>query len=336
MPWVLDGLGWRAARLIQVQNSRGLSTTAQSSGVDQFQKVLELSTWDVAEFRQNAFDPAVPAKLVRDNLNVPAACGKWFTHHERLSSGTRQESSLVSLIKDSFFRPYAHLSVPLEITGPSPDDPEIRMFQRNQAPLALLLNHLTQSISSSSSSSFSWSKTSKSDYSIYLAQYPISTLPTALQTDLPTPIIVQEAGKGDIYDSSIWLGQAPTDTPLHRDPNPNLLLQLAGRKVVHLFPPQVGNGIFEMVQERLRSRSSPTFRGEEMMAGPEHDLLDQIVWSGYAGSEADKDEEVLALRGHGYHTTVHMGEAVFIPKGWWHSVKGVGEGVVASANWWFR
>jgi len=33
---------------------------------------------------------------------------------------------------------------------------------------------------------------------------------------------------------------------------------------------------------------------------------------------------------------VSPGDALFIPKGWWHSIKSVGIGVTASVNWWFR
>jgi len=33
---------------------------------------------------------------------------------------------------------------------------------------------------------------------------------------------------------------------------------------------------------------------------------------------------------------LEAGDGMFIPKGWWHSVKGVGKGIIGSANWWFR
>ncbi|RMD44720.1 hypothetical protein DV735_g392, partial [Chaetothyriales sp. CBS 134920] len=119
--------------------------------------------------------------------------------------------------------------------------------------------------------------------SIYLAQCPLTSLPDVLQADLPTPELVLKAGKGDVYASSLWLGHASAATaaytPLHRDPNPNLFLQLAGCKEIRLLPPEVGDVLFDAVREE---------------------------------------------------------EALFIPKHWWHSVKGVGGGVTASANWWFR
>ena len=135
---------------------------------------------------------------------------------------------------------------------------------------------------------------------------------------------MQKAGKGDIYDANLWMGLSPTYTPLHRDPNPNLFLQLAGRKVVRLFPPDVGATIFAGVQEKLGRNASSTFRGEEMMQGPEKDLLEREVWE-HKEHGAD-----------GYEAVLDHSEALFIPLGWWHSIKGVGKGVTASVNWWFR
>lgn len=102
---------------------------------------------------------------------------------------------------------------------------------------------------------------------IYLAQASLSDLPSELRNDVPTPEVVLQSGKGDIYDTSIWLGAAPTYTPLHRDPNPNLFVQLAGRKQVRLFRPEVGHGIFAHVQQTIGGDANAIMRGPEMMEG---------------------------------------------------------------------
>jgi ribosomal protein L16 Arg81 hydroxylase len=36
--------------------------------------------------------------------------------------------------------------------------------------------------------------------------------------------------------------------------------------------------------------------------------------------------------GSGYEAHLEAGDGLFIPKGWWHSIKGVGEGVTASVS----
>lgn len=163
--------------------------------------------------------------------------------------------------------------------------------------------------------------------SIYLAQASLSDLPSSLLEDLPTPELVSKAGKGDVYDTSIWLGQAPTYTPLHRDPNPNLFVQLAGKKQVRLFKPDLGNAIFHHVQTSIGGAANATMRGAEMMEGAERTALEQAVW--HPSSSA-----FWALEG--LQCEVGPGDGLFIPKGWWHSIKGVGQGMIGSVNWWFR
>lgn len=159
---------------------------------------------------------------------------------------------------------------------------------------------------------------------LYIAQAQIPDLPQLLQDDLPVPQLVKLAGRGDVYGANIWLGLPPTYTPLHKDPNPNLFVQLANVKVVRLFRPSIGSSVFRGVQAQIGQSASSIFRGEEMMDGPERSALEEAVWG--------EDSESL----DGFEATVSPGDALFIPKGWWHSIKSLGAGVNASANWWFR
>ncbi|KAK4174448.1 hypothetical protein QBC36DRAFT_39517 [Triangularia setosa] len=160
---------------------------------------------------------------------------------------------------------------------------------------------------------------------LYIAQAPISDLPTVLQDDLATPEIVLKAGKGDVYGSSIWLGLEPTYTPWHCDPNPNYFCQMYGGKVIRLLPPGLGKSLFRKVQAELGQTGSPSIRGDEMMQGEERTLLTTKVWTEEAPKEMMEAE-------------VTQGDSLFIPKGWWHSVKSAdykGD-LNGSVNWWFR
>ncbi|TVY82414.1 Lysine-specific demethylase JMJ30 [Lachnellula suecica] len=172
-------------------------------------------------------------------------------------------------------------------------------FHRFNAPLSLFLQAC---------------KSSPPLERLYIAQAQIADLPKQLQDDLPVPTIVQKAGKGDIYDANIWMGTPPTYTPLHKDPNPNLFVQLASQKVVRLFEPNVGSRIFRDVQEKIGQHASSIFRGDEMMEGPEREALDEAVWN-------------KKIRMECFEVTVAPGEAIFIPKGWWHSIKSKGRGM---------
>lgn len=160
---------------------------------------------------------------------------------------------------------------------------------------------------------------------LYIAQQSLQDLPTALQNDVPAPPIVKLAGKGDLYGSSLWLGLEPTLTPWHRDPNPNLFVQLAGQKTIRFLPSKEGLAVFRRVTEALQKPCNPSMRGSEMMQGPERQAFFDAVW----GSECPESM---------FEVTVSAGDALFLPHLWWHSVRSVHEDarLNASANWWFR
>ncbi|OBT73960.1 hypothetical protein VF21_07456 [Pseudogymnoascus sp. 05NY08] len=157
---------------------------------------------------------------------------------------------------------------------------------------------------------------------LYIAQAQMADLPQQLRDDLPTPELVLKAGKGDVYDANVWIGTPPTFTPLHKDPNPNLFVQLSSSKKVRIFEPRKGQAIFAAVRRKIGASPTAAFRGEEMMQGRERVELKEAVWD-----PANLD---------GHEVAVRPGDALFIPKGWWHSIKSEGDGLNASANWWFR
>ncbi|KAI4191342.1 MAG: hypothetical protein L6R41_000129 [Letrouitia leprolyta] len=187
--------------------------------------------------------------------------------------------------------------IQLEFTSSELASDSTSMFHRAEAPLNIFLQWAAQA-------------NSKTLQRLYVAQAPLHRLPKSLRDDLPTPELVLQAGKGDIYDASIWLGIAPTYTPLHCDPNPNLYLQLAGHKVIRIVPPDVGQLIFANVQSALGKPLLNRFRGDEMMKGREKDLLEAKIWH----------QEVVAHDGDGgalvgSETHLEAGESMFIPQG---------------------
>ncbi|KIX95589.1 uncharacterized protein Z520_08709 [Fonsecaea multimorphosa CBS 102226] len=306
------------------------------------------------------------------------ACAKWFVHENDpdfdffgISNGGGAEPSdgdviinvpRSSELRTSFWSEHESTFVPLEITtsttrgaaaflphhgsitGDGEGDGE--GFERIEAaPLKILIANLSKPPASNSSQADGSNMGDMSNMSIYLAQCDLSSLPQSLQSDVPIPKLLLPSSsnttstiKGDIYSSSLWLGRPPTYTPFHRDPNPNLFIQLTGRKTIRLLPPAIGDAIYhELVTTRLFSPTSTStstsfstaIRGEEMMVGPQKTVLHDAIWN----QDSIYSELV---RTHGLQTTLGLGDALFTPKGWWHSVKGVGQGVTASVNWWFR
>lgn len=250
-------------------------------------------------FQHNAFGCHIPAQWHKGSFPDLPAVNKWFY--------TTPPS-----FNYAYLDQFGDTLVPLEFThGHSTSTPnkcdEVE-FRHGEAPLRIFLE---------------WARLASPEISdrFYIAQAPISKLPLELQDDLPIPELVTKAGRGDVYDSSIWLGVSPTYTPLHRDPNPNFYFQLAGQKTVRLVAPPTGDVIFRNLQVALGESRSATFRGAEMMKGQERSLLEAKIWSntenqdyGFTGLEA----------------VLGAGDSLFIPQGWWHSVKSTTEGITAS------
>ena len=291
-----------------------------------------------AVFRDSFFRLQKPVVFPRGVfLDLPAR-SKWFLGDR--DSG--RKSVPVPRLNYDYLDKYGDCHVQLELSQHSAAAPETRdssesaethSFTRSYAPLNLFFDWTRaaqQRGSSSSVSSPSENRTCAQDTRLYLAQCQLLDLHPDLRADLPTPSIISTAGKGDVYDTNIWMGLAPTYTPLHRDPNPNLFVQLAGKKVVRLLSPEGGQTVFERVRAELGKgggKSHAAFRGEDMMQGHERKLLDQAVWVKQLESLNEGETQ-----SDGYETSLEAGDGLFIPLGWWHSIKGEGEGVTASVS----
>lgn len=291
-------------------------------------KVPVLPDASLETFRRDAFEPARPALLPRQHFSRLPAVSKWFSH-----------TADHAVLNARYLSPFGATVVPLEITNNG-------QFVRIEQSLSFFLECVKASSSrfymtsnryfsayvpnararvrrQTDSNTFftSTSSLTAPTARVYLAQASITNFPTALRADVPTPDVVLQAGKGDVYDTSVWIGQAPTYTPLHRDPNPNVFVQLAGKKRIRIFAPHVGRGIFAKVQEQIGSSGSATMRGEEMMQGAEKEALEKEVWQSDAAHIDDC-----------FETELGSGDGLFIPKGYWHSVRSHGDGMVGSVR----
>ncbi|EUC32866.1 hypothetical protein COCCADRAFT_37221 [Bipolaris zeicola 26-R-13] len=251
------------------------------------------------------FDTNKPAVFRSAFSDFPAA-KKWF-------KASNEHSGYPQKLDMGYLEKHGNAIVPLEVTRPSAHNVQNETFDRVEAPFSLLLAHM--------------GAMEGQDVRLYLAQHLLEDLPAELNKDLPTPLTFLTClkARGDIYASSLWMGRPPTRTPLHRDPNPNLFVQLAGKKKIRMMTPEVGRGVFERVRQQIRGAAGDAnMRGAEMMQGREMEDLENAVWG----------ENENGVRG--WETTLTTGDALYIPLGWWHAVKGVGEGANGSVNWWFR
>ena len=309
---------WRLSHIL----SRAAQTRNFSVSLTQQYRTLEtLENATLETFQRECFHPEKPAILPCAEFQNLPALKHWFKPSQRKPT-TKGTNPIASLNVDYLQKHGANAFVPLELTESARDSnlqsdaTETLRFRQFHAPLTLFLDWM------------SMAETTPQSTRLYLAQCQLLDLPPILRADFPTPELVSRAGKGDVYDTNLWIGHPPTYTPLHRDPNPNLFVQLAGQKVVRLLAPEDGQAVFGAVRRHLGKsgdREAAAIRGEEMMQGRERVLLDEMVWGSPVSAGGD---------GVGVGLEARLGDGVglFIPKGWWHSIKGVGEGVTASVS----
>ncbi|KAL9047139.1 MAG: hypothetical protein Q9214_000207 [Letrouitia sp. 1 TL-2023] len=279
----------------------GRSCARAASTATTWRPVTALRDDSLETFQRHAFDCHMPAQWHKGSFPDLPAVYKWFCN-------------IPPSFNYAYLDQFGDTLVPLEFTrGHSTSTPNKRAqveFHRGEAPLRIFLE---------------WTRFASPEISdrFYIAQAPISKLPLELQDDLPLPELVTKAGKGDVYDSSIWLGVSPTYTPLHQDPNPNIYFQLAGQKTVRLVAPPTGDAIFRNLQVALGESRSAHFRGVEMMEGQERSLLEAEIWSNTENRDSGFP---------GLEAVLGAGDSLFIPQGWWHSVKSTTEGITASVG----
>ncbi|KAF8476165.1 hypothetical protein BDZ91DRAFT_711104 [Kalaharituber pfeilii] len=263
----------------------------------------------------SAFTPdrLLPALFPRSHFtpHIPAIT-KWFV--------PPSPSFPQWTLSQKFLNGCPDILVPIEATFRMPAGHE--KFDQTNMPLPLFLTYLSQ-------------PRPKSLPSLYLAQHALPSSPLAEYFTPPPPPVPTHPS----VTPTLWLGTSVTATsPLHRDPLPNIFVQLAGQKMIRMFPPEAGERILsELLGPHVAKRK---IRGQEMMIGEERARVDGYVWD--AGNNGGHDY-AKAPDIQGYKATVGSGSGVFIPRGWWYAVRAVPEvdeesgfeGVCASVNWWF-
>ena len=119
---------------------------------------------------------------------------------------------------------------------------------------------------------------------------------------------------GRVSAVNAWLGTQGTITHLHTDDAENLLCQVAGYKLVHLYPPSVSNFVY-----------SETRGGNGSVNAFSPVLCENVDAAKYPDFEK-------AMR-EGIQLILAPGETLFIPRGWWHYVRALTPSF--SVNFWF-
>lgn len=118
------------------------------------------------------------------------------------------------------------------------------------------------------------------------------------------------------FPPHVWCGQNDTLTQLHFDELDNIFLQVYGQKSVTLFPPTDTRFLFQHKPDK-----TIWLRNAHRSCIPGTDVLDHYA--------------LLHRQATPYHVHMRETDALFIPKRWWHEVRGL-SGPSISVNYWFH
>ena len=134
---------------------------------------------------------------------------------------------------------------------------------------------------------------------VYLAQHDIFELfPNLSEHVSPTPDLFHAVGASSRRD--IFFGPSGTVTQLHRDPYSNLFCQVVGFKYIKLHDPKDSEMLY------LVPGSNSTNLPHDMFSVTREYLLSKFP---------------LYRSDLVYECTILPGDCIYIPEGWWHSLK---------------
>jgi lysine-specific demethylase 8 len=191
---------------------------------------------------------------------------------------------------------------------------------------------------------------------VYLAQHDLMAQIPHLAADVHQP---EYCSLGQpVHATNTWMGPCGTVTPLHTDPEQNLLCQVVGRKYIRLYSPEHSRAL--LGSGGGGSNDSLTMNTSAVDVDTHPLIIDTPDGDEVGGQEAEEENEVGetanksvhtdATRGEGreiesvefplYASTpfldciLESGEMLYIPAGWWHYVKSLSTS--ASVNFWWR
>jgi lysine-specific demethylase 8 len=144
---------------------------------------------------------------------------------------------------------------------------------------------------------------------LFVAQQSIFDIPGMKEDVTPFPAIIK-TGKASLYGANLWLcASTGSESPCHFDPYQNILCQVIGTKNVILFPPEQNVNLYPALGTIQKNTSLVDFENP------------------------DYNQHPLFQQAEGYHAALQSGDAIFIPRGWWHYISATG--ISCSVNFWW-
>ncbi|KAG6821275.1 hypothetical protein H0H93_002385 [Arthromyces matolae] len=151
-----------------------------------------------------------------------------------------------------------------------------------------------------------------------------------LRPDIPNDIEFCTGGLGRPPDAvNLWIGDGRSITSIHSDPYENIYTVLRGAKYFTLLPPTEGWCLKERrFPHATYQRCSKTGR---LSLQPSQNT-DLVRWSSVMYPHIPG---ALPIDAHPIHITLHPGDTLYLPAGWWHHVRQLSGATTIALNWWY-
>jgi len=146
----------------------------------------------------------------------------------------------------------------------------------------------------------------ESERPCYMRQAPSNRMPD-FDKYFDFGVFFVDVGQRD-PQPNLWFGSRGTDSGLHWDTAMNFLAQVQGRKELIIFPPSETPNLYS--------------------------FSEQIRWSGFNALTPDFATYPKARRAHAMTAILAPGEAIYIPRTWWHQLRSMETAI--SINCFFR
>ncbi|TFK55723.1 Clavaminate synthase-like protein [Heliocybe sulcata] len=126
---------------------------------------------------------------------------------------------------------------------------------------------------------------------------------------------------------NVWIGDDRSTTSIHSDPFENIYTVVRGTKHFTLLPPTEA----WCLRERSYPHATYTRRLTTSPLKLEATGNPPVRWSSILNPD---DGSALPPGAHPIHITLHAGDTLYLPVGWWHYVRQSGD-ITIALNWWY-